>query len=58
MIPLLFWALFSIGGPPVRFYGVYEDLGLFLAGIYGLIMLIAHFRQKTTDQHQGQGDEI
>ena len=46
MIPLLFWALFSIMGPPVRNYGVYEDIGLFLAGVYGLIRLIRTFRKK------------
>lgn len=47
MIVLLLWALNSIMGPPVRQYGVYEDYGLFLAGIYGLVMLIKRFRQKS-----------
>jgi hypothetical protein len=46
MIPLLFWALFSIAGPPLRLYGVYEDIGLFLAGIYGLIRLIGNTKRK------------
>jgi len=50
MIPLLFWALFSIMGPPVRNYGVYEDIGLFLAGIYGLVILIKNFRQKSNKE--------
>ena len=50
MIPLLFWALSSIFGPPVRNYGVYEDIGLFMAGIYGLLMLITSFRQKSNEK--------
>jgi hypothetical protein len=48
MIPLLFWSLFSIMGPPLRIYGVYEDFGLFFAGLYGFIMFIISFRKKRT----------
>ena len=50
MIPLLLWALFSPCGPPIRNYGAYEDLGLFLAGIYGLIMFIVYFRTRRTTE--------
>lgn len=46
MIPLLFWSLFSIMGPPLRIYGVYEDLGLFFAGLYGLIVFIISFKKR------------
>ncbi|MBN2543280.1 hypothetical protein JXI42_10485 [bacterium] len=48
MIPLLFWSLFSVMGPPIRVYGVYEDLGLFFAGIYGLIALIVSLKNANT----------
>ncbi|RKY74631.1 hypothetical protein DRQ12_13025 [candidate division KSB1 bacterium] len=46
MIPLLFWGLFSIMGPPLRIYGVYEDIGLFFAGFYGLIAFVKSFRKR------------
>ena len=48
MIPLLFWALCSITGPPILMYGVYEDFGLFLAGIYSLVMFVMCIRRKRT----------
>ena len=47
MIPLLYWGIFSIMGPPLRVYGVYEDLVLFFAGIYGLVFFIKNFRKKS-----------
>ena len=46
MIPLLVWSLFSIMGPPLRMYGVYEDIGLFFAGLYGLIIFVKSFRKR------------
>ena len=46
MIPLLFWGLFSIMKPPLRIYRVYEDLGLFFGGFYGLIVSVKSFRKR------------
>lgn len=46
MIPLLYWAIFSIFGPPLRNYGIYEDIALFLSGVYGLVMLIKYFKRR------------
>ena len=44
MIGLVLWAVPSVLGPPLRNYGVYEDLGLVVAGVYGLFMLIRRWR--------------
>lgn len=44
LIALLVWAVPSVLGPPMRHYGVYEDLGLFVAGVYGLLLLIFRWR--------------
>lgn len=40
------WALPSIAGKPIVEYKAYEDLILFLAGIYGLVMAIRKFMKR------------
>ena len=42
-IPLLWWAFLAGLGAPFR-YGFYVDLTLFATGVYGLVMLIRHWR--------------
>jgi hypothetical protein len=42
-ILLIFWGFFSGLGVPFL-YGFYTDLTLFLAGMYGLFMLVRHWR--------------
>lgn len=49
LIVLLLWAVPSVLGPPMRLYGVYEDVGLFVAGLYGLFMLARRWRPRPPD---------
>ena len=46
IFPLLFWALSSVFGPPLRVYGVYEDIGLFLTGLFLLIIVIKNHKRE------------
>ena len=43
---LIFWGIFSGLGAPFL-YGFYVDLTLLLAGVYGLVMLVGHWRAAT-----------
>ena len=48
---LIFWGLFSGIGAPLL-YGFYVDVTLFLTGVYGIFMLVSHWKDPKRHNRQ------